>query len=175
MKNRFFKWWLLVIAFIPFILMLCLHIGIALGDYFGININIPGVNASDWFTFASGYLGGVMTLVGVVITLRYERNVQRYEEKLNYIEKEKENWGRAICELNIFAPSSFYQQAKSIPLFTKRNEISAQAALVQQQLATEMQIINTEKLKMIFFTDTYPGTSVNRFLCDMFRKEYINQ
>ena len=147
MKNRFFKWWLLVIAFIPFILMLCLHIGIALGDYFGININIPGVNASDWFTFASGYLGGVMTLVGVVITLRYERNVQRYEEKLNYIEKEKENWGRAICELNIFAP----------------------------QLATEMQIINTEKLKMIFFTDTYPGTSVNRFLCDMFRKEYINQ
>lgn len=159
MKNKFFKWWLLVIAFVPFILMFCLHISIALGNYFGININVSGVDVSDWFTFASGYLGGVMTLVGVVITLRYERNVQRYEEKLNYIEKERENWGRAICELNIAAPSSFYQQAKGILLFTNEKEISVQAAFMRQQLAKEMQVINTEKLKVIFFTDTYAMTA----------------
>lgn len=104
MKNKFSKWWILLIVAIPFILMLCLHIGIALGNYFGITINVPNVDASTWFTFASSYLGGSMTLVGVMFTLRYERKVQHYEETLRNIEIEKDKLGRAICELNIFHP-----------------------------------------------------------------------
>lgn len=159
MKNKFLKWWFLVIAIIPVILMLCLHIGIAIGDYFGININVPNVDASTWFTFAGSYLGGTMTLVGVVITLRHERNVQRYEKELSNIEKEKDYLGKMICELNIFAPSTLYQQSNSILLITKGNDISAQAALIRQQLAKEMQKINKEKLEIMFFTDMYAMTA----------------
>ena len=51
MKNRLSKWWFLVVLAVPFILMFCLHIGIALGNYFGININVPNVDASTWFVF----------------------------------------------------------------------------------------------------------------------------
>lgn len=53
MKNRLSKWWFLVVLAVPFILMFCLHIGIALGNYFGININVPNVDASTWFVFAA--------------------------------------------------------------------------------------------------------------------------
>ena len=56
MKNRLSKWWFLVVLAVPFILMFCLHIGIALGNYFGININVPNVDASTWFVFC-GTLG----------------------------------------------------------------------------------------------------------------------
>ena len=46
------------IFIIPFFIMICLHIGIALGRYFNININVPEITAADWFMFAGSYLGG---------------------------------------------------------------------------------------------------------------------
>ena len=80
MKNKLSKWWFLVVLAIPFFLMLCLHIGIALGNYFGININVPNVDASTWFIFCGSYLGGTMTLAGVMITLKHERSIHQYEK-----------------------------------------------------------------------------------------------
>ena len=47
MRKKLSKWWFLVIMAIPFVLMMCLHIGIAIGTYFGININVPGIEAED--------------------------------------------------------------------------------------------------------------------------------
>lgn len=158
MKNKMSKWWILLIVAIPFILMLCLHIGIALGNYFGISINIPNVDAATWFTFASSYLGGSMTLVGVMFTLRYERKVQHYEETLRNIEIEKDKLGKAICELNLFAPSNLYQQFNSLSL-TPNWYNSAEVASIRQRLAEEKQKINKEKLETLYFTDMYMMTA----------------
>lgn len=72
MKNKRL-WWILGIATAPFILMLCLHLGLAIQRYFRFNINVPNVEAADWFMFAGSYLGGAMTLLGVIVTLKYER------------------------------------------------------------------------------------------------------
>lgn len=108
MKNKLSKWWFLVVLAIPFLLMLCLHIGIALGNYFGVNINVPNVDASTWFIFCGSYLGGTMTLAGVMLTLRHERNIHQYEKSMDSIEKEKDALGKAICNLNVFAPSILY-------------------------------------------------------------------
>lgn len=105
MKNRLSKWWFLIVIVIPFLLMFCLHVGIALGSYFGININVPNVDASTWFIFCGSYLGGTMTLAGVMITLRHERSIHQYEKALESIEKERNGLGKVICELNLFAPS----------------------------------------------------------------------
>lgn len=154
MKNKLLKWWVLIIIAIPFLLMFCLHIGIALGNYFGININVRYVDASTWFTFFSNYLGGAMTLAGVMITLRHERNVHQYENALENIDKEKNTLGKAICELNIFAPSIFYRKFNSLQT-TPNGYNSAEVASIQQQLAEELQKINKSKCEVEFFTEIY--------------------
>lgn len=158
MKNRLSKWWILVVVFIPFLLMFCLHIGIALENYFGININVPNVDASTWFIFCGSYLGGTMTLAGVMITLRHERNIHQYEKSRESIEKEKDALGKAVCDLNIFAPSTLYQQFNSLHITSKGYD-SAEVAAIRQQLSEEMRKINALKLETMFFTDIYAMTA----------------
>lgn len=154
MKNRLSKWWFLVVLAVPFILMFCLHIGIALGNYFGININVPNVDASTWFVFCGSYLGGTMTLAGVMVTLRHERGIHQYEKAMEIIEKERDGLGKVICELNLFAPSILYQRFNSLRI-TSTGYNPVEVAAIRQQLAEEMQKINTVKLKAMFFTDIY--------------------
>lgn len=154
MKNKLSKWWFLVVLAIPFLLMLCLHIGIALGNYFGININVPNVDASTWFIFCGSYLGGTMTLAGVMVTLKHERSIHQYEKALETIEKERDGLGKVICELNLFVPNALYKRFNSIPI-TSTGYDSVEVSAVRQQLAEEMQKINTAKLEAMFFTDVY--------------------
>lgn len=154
MKNKLSKWWILVVILIPFLLMFCLHIGIALGNYFGININVPNVDASTWFIFYGSYLGGTMTLAGVMITLKHERSINQYEKALEVIEKERDGLGKAICELNLFAPSTLYQRFSGLRT-TNTGYDPAEIAAIRQQIAEEMHKINTAKLEAMFFTDVY--------------------
>ena len=154
MKNKLSKWWFLVVLAVPFILMFCLHIGIALGNYFGININVPNVDASTWFIFCGSYFGGTMTLAGVMITLKHERSIHQYEKALETIEKERDGLGKVICELNLFAPNTLYQRFNGIRI-TSTGYDSVEVSAVRQQLAEEMQKINTTKLEAMFFTDAY--------------------
>ncbi len=154
MKNRLSKWWITLVITIPFLLILCLHIGIALGNYFSININVPNVDASTWFMFFGSYLGGVMTLAGVMITIKHEHNIHQYEKSLENIDKEKDELGKAICELNLFAPSTLYQRFSSLQITSKGYD-STEVAAIRQQLSVEMQKINTAKLETMFFTDAY--------------------
>ena len=158
MKNKLSKWWFLVVLTIPFLLMLCLHIGIALGNYFGININVPNVDASTWFIFCGSYLGGTMTLAGVMLTLRHERNIHQYEKSMDSIEKEKDALGKAICDLNVFASSTLYQQFNSLYITSKGCD-PAEVAVIRQQLSEEMRKINALKLETMFFTDIYAMTA----------------
>lgn len=158
MKNKLLKWWFLVVLAIPFLLMFCLHIGIALGNYFGININVPNVDASTWFIFCGSYLGGTMTLAGVMLTLRHERNIHQYEKSMDSIEKEKDALGKAICDLNVFAPNTLYQQFNSLYITSKGYD-PAEVATIRQQLSEEMRKINALKLETLFFTDIYAMTA----------------
>ncbi|MCM1249111.1 MAG: hypothetical protein NC251_11850 [Lachnoclostridium sp.] len=158
MKNRLSKWWILVVAIIPFLLMFCLHIGIALGSYFGININVPNVDASTWFIFCGNYLGGTMTLAGVMLTLRHEHNIHQYEKSMDSIDKEKDALGKAICDLNVFAPSALYQQFNSLHI-TSNGYDSVEVAAIRRQLSEEMQKINALKQETLFFTEIYAMTA----------------
>lgn len=146
MKNKLSKWWFLLVLAVPFILMVCLHIGIALGNYFGININVPNVDASTWFIFCGSYLGGAMTLAGVMVTLKHERSIHQYEKSLESIDKERESLGKAICDLNVFAPSAIYQRFNSLQI-TSKGYNAAEVAVIRQQLSEEMRKINALKLE----------------------------
>lgn len=154
MNKKFPKLWIVVVIGIPFILMFFLHIGIALGNYFGININVPNVDASVWFVFSGSYLGGVMTLAGVMLTLRYERKIYQHEKLLEGINEEKERLGNAICELNIFAPSTIYQWFCSLQV-TGSGYNLAEVDSVRRSITEEMRKINKLKLEIMYFTDTY--------------------
>lgn len=129
-----------------------------MGNYFGININVPNVDASTWFIFCGSYLGGTMTLAGVMLTLRHERNIQQYEKSMDRIEKEKDALGKAICDLNVFAPSTLYQQFNSLYITSKGYD-PAEVAVIRQQLSEEMRKINALKLETMFFTDIYAMTA----------------
>lgn len=162
--NKLSKLWIAAVVVIPFILIFCLHIGIALGNYFGININVPNVDASTWFLFAGSYLGGVMTLAGVMITLKHERKIHQYEKLLENIDKEKERLGKTICELNVFAPSIIYQKFMVMQVTQDGYNVSEIAA-IRSNILEEMAKINKLKSETMFFTDIYAITSGCRKSC----------
>lgn len=158
MNNKLSKLWILTVVFIPFILMLFLHIGIALGEYFGIDINVPNVDASVWFIFSGNYLGGVMTLVGVMFTLKDGRKIYQHGKELEDIDKEKEKLGKAICELNVLVPNTIFQWFNSLPIKEKGYD-SVEVASVRRSIMEEMGKINKLKLEVMFFTDAYYMTT----------------
>ena len=52
MLDKLKKHWVWAVIATPFLLMFLLHFGIAVSEYTGINFNIEGINAADWFMFA---------------------------------------------------------------------------------------------------------------------------
>lgn len=90
----------------------------------------------------------------VMITLKHERSIHQYEKVLDSIDKEKDALGKAVCNLNIFAPSTIYQRFNSLRS-TNEGYNPAEVAAIRQQLAEEMQKINAAKLEAMLFTDAY--------------------
>lgn len=74
------------------------------------------------------------------------------------ISKERDSLGKAICDLNIFAPRAIYQQFNSLRITSKGYD-SAEVAAIRQQLSEEMRKINALKLETMFFTDIYAMTA----------------
>lgn len=154
MKNKKSLWWIVVIIALPFVIMFGLHIGIALGNYFHVNINVPNIDAASWFMFFGSYLGGVMTLAGVMITLRHERERHQYEFSIENIEKEKEKIGKAICGFNLLAPGVLYLQANEIMASPTGINISDLISL-RLRVNEEMNKALLGNAELEFYTDIY--------------------
>lgn len=152
MKNNQHRWWIVGIVAAPFVLMFFLHIGIAVGQYFKIDINVPNIAADDWFMFAGSYLGGAMTLLGVMATLRYERRIHSYQLMIQGIEKEKELLNSIINRIDIYAPSICYldfSSVLSIKEWNKRPDFSA----VRRKIAEAMSALNQGRIDLNIGTD----------------------
>ena len=158
MKKKLSKNWFLAIIFAPFFLMICFHIGLALGAYSGINFNADDISTKDWFMFAGSYLGGVMTLIGVTITIRQERRNQRYEDSLSNIELERQHLGAAKRGFNTMIPNTIYQRYINLPVKPEERN-SSDIALIIQSIDQEREVINKIRLEAIFFTDIYDSAS----------------
>mgnify|MGYP001285048773 FL=1 len=152
MKNKRLWWWILGIATAPFILMLCLHLGLAIQRYFRFNINVPNVEAADWFMFAGSYLGGTMTLLGVIVTLKYERRLNQHQQRIQSIEKERERLFSIINRLDVFAPSSCYldfTSAMSVKEWNKRPDFTD----VRRRIVDFMRELNQSNQELQLGTD----------------------
>lgn len=151
MKNKRL-WWILGIAAAPFILMLCLHLGLAIQQYFRFNINVPNVEAADWFMFAGSYLGGAMTLLGVIVTLKYERRLNQHQQQIQSIEKERERLFSIINRLDVFAPSSCYldfTSVMSVKEWNKRPDFTD----VRRRIVDSMRELNQSNRDLQLGTD----------------------
>ncbi len=153
-KNKKFNLYLLIIILLPFLIMLLLHIGIALGQYFNININVHNISASDWFMFAGSYLGGVITLFGVIITIKEERKLHKHQIMENDISKEQEKISKFISQINIHSPSMCYSEFKSILRKNKLNDLP-DFTLVYNHILEELKSINQLKSELFISTNIY--------------------
>ena len=152
MKKKRLWWWILGIATAPFILMLCLHLGLAIQRYFRFNINVPNVEAADWFMFAGSYLGGAMTLLGVIVTLKYERRLNQHQQRIQSIEKERERLFSIINRLDVFAPSSCYldfTSVMSVKEWNKRPDFTD----VRRRIVDSMRELNQSSRDLQLGTD----------------------
>lgn len=140
------------IIIVPFIIMLCLHIGIALGRYFNININVPEIKAADWFMFAGSYLGGVLTLFGVLLTLRYERNIHGHQLTVTFIQEERNNISSLIEKLDLFGPSICYVEFTSALGIKEYNKLP-DFSNVRNKIAEYLRGIYQSRTELTLCTD----------------------
>lgn len=144
---------------IPVVLMGVLHIGIALGRYFGININVPNVDASTWFMFFSSYLAGAMTLGGVILTLKHERKVNQYQISIASINQEKERLIHAICELDVHCLSSIYNHFLELEI-TNTGYRGIDIAEIQRRISEKQRILTQQTIILTASTEIYTNISL---------------
>ncbi len=151
MIGKLKKHWVWGVVAAPFVLMILLHLGIAIFEYTGFNFNIQGVDAPDWFIFAGSYMGGVMTLVGVILTIHYQRKSNFKQQKFTEILKERETLGNIISRLDLLGPSGCYQEYTSL--------VSAEYAQIpnlsniRRNIVDKMGILNQLRAEINLSTD----------------------
>lgn len=123
MKNKRQILWIIGIILTPFVLMLFLHLGIAIQQYFKFDINVPNIAAADWFMFAGSYLGGAMTMLGVIATLKHERNIHRHQQMLEDIRNEQKALCNIVSDFDVFVPLACNEEISSALGNQKNNEL----------------------------------------------------
>lgn len=134
--------------------MLFLHLGIALSEYTGFNFNIEGINAADWFMFAGSYLGGAITLGGVVLTLKHERKVHQHQISIDAINKEKELLLRAISELDFHSVSIIHNHFRELEI-TSTGYRGVEVAEIQRRISEIQQTVNEQLIVTTASTEIY--------------------
>lgn len=147
MKNKRQFWWIAGIILTPFVLMLLLHIGIAIQQYFKFDINVPNIAAADWFMFAGSYLGGAMTLLGVIATLRHERNIHRHQQMLDAIHKEQKALCNIVSSFDVFVPIACNEEISSALNTHKVNELP-DLSKAKQRILEQFSILSRSKTEL---------------------------
>ena len=139
------------IIVIPLVLMFILHIGIALGNYCHVSISIEDVSSKDWFMFFGSYLGGVMTLFGVLYTLNYEQKEQQYHLVIDELNNEKTKLAFLINKLDVFLPIKIIQHFTSLPI-QKEGYNSNDLAALKKWIIDELDNVFRLKRELLLLT-----------------------
>ena len=154
MLDKLKKHWVWGVIAAPFLLMLLLHLGIAVSEYTGFNFNIEGINAADWFMFAGSYLGGAITLGGVVLTLKHERKVHQHQIRIDEINKEKELLVNAISELDFYSISIIYNHFRELEI-TNTGYRGVEVAEIQRKISEVQRTVNEQLIVITAGTEMY--------------------
>ena len=151
MKKRFY---MLVLMILPLTLMFLLHMCIAIGNYLNISININNVFAKDWFMFYASYLGGCMTLVGVIFSMSNERKLSQFQIGMEAIEKEKMKLASLINQINVFLPVTILQHFLGLAIL-KDGYDAKEIAIIRRMIIDELNNIFIAKREMLLLTSIY--------------------
>ena len=102
--------------------------------------------------FAGSYLGGAMTLFGVIITLRHERKLHQHQLMIESIEKERERLFAIISKLDVFAPSACYLDFVSVTCikdWNKRSDLPD----VRRRITEARRQLNQSNQELLLGTD----------------------
>lgn len=151
MKKKFY---MLVLIILPLTLMFLLHMCIAIGNYLNISININNVFAKDWFMFYASYLGGCMTLVGVIFSMSNERKLSQFQIGMEAIEKEKMKLASLINQINVFLPVTILQHFLGLAIL-KDGYDAKEIAIIRRMIIDELNNIFIAKREMLLLTSIY--------------------
>lgn len=151
LKKRLY---MLTLIVIPLILMFLLHICIAIGTYFNVSININNVFAKDWFLFYASYLGGCMTLIGVIFSISNERKLNQFQIGIGTIEKEKIQLASLINKINVFLPVTILQHFLGLAIL-KDGYDAKEIAILRKMIIDGLNDIFIVKREMLLLTSIY--------------------
>lgn len=164
MLDKLKKHWVWAVIATPFLLMFLLHFGIAVSEYTGINFNIEGINAADWFMFAGSYLGGAITLGGVVLTLKHERKVHQHQISIDAINKEKELLVGAISELDFHSIPIIYNHFRELEI-TNTGYRGVEVAEIQRRISEIQRSANEQLIVITANTEIYANMTQQCSAC----------
>lgn len=159
MLDKLKKHWVWGVVAAPFVLMILLHLGVAIYEYTGFNFNIEGISAANWFMFAGSYLGGAITLGGVVLTLKHERKIHQHQISIDAINKEKELLVHAISELDIHSLSALYNHFLELEM-TNTGYRGVDVAEIQRRISEKQRVLNQWMIIVTANTDMYADISL---------------
>lgn len=105
--------------------------------------------------FAGSYLGGIMTLIGVVLTLQYERKLQHQQTAIGSIDKEKGVIASVVGNIETSMPSRLYMQCMTLKSFSGLGVDALEIGAFRNQIMLEQEKINRIKTRLILETNLY--------------------
>lgn len=159
MLDKLKKQWVWGVVAAPFVLMILLHLGVAIYEYTGLNFNIEGISATNWFMFAGSYLGGAITLGGVVLTLKHERKIHQHQISIDAINKEKELLVNAVSELDIHSLSTLHNHFLELEI-TNTGYRGVEVAEIQRRISEKQRVLSQWMIIVTASTDMYVNISL---------------
>jgi len=109
----------LLLLGIPFVTMGLINIGNSVFSVTGHKINPEGINNAEIFMFWGSYLGGVVTLLGVVMTIQYSRKTHFHQMEIEKLNEERAHFSTAITKLNSLAISKIWESFRALYIGTE--------------------------------------------------------
>lgn len=158
----------LIIIFItiPFLIIGSLHLVNFLGVKFGIDLNPSGIDNAGWFAFLGSFLGGICTLIAVLLTLSDNKKALEHSQRQTIYQVEREHLlaekkllSEVISNMQPFIVIVFNEKYQNI--LTQHNYDITKAS----QIITEIQNFSI-KLQTNFERQRIESSIMNK--CDKF-------
>lgn len=151
MKNKRYVWWIVALVLAPVLVTLVIWSALFLLEYFNIDFDIPFTSANDWFMFFGSYFGAALTMVGVLLTIKHEKNIKKYEKAIHDIEKEEELLKQCILSISPMIPLMLYQRFIGLEI-SKDGYSANDVAAIRHDSASEYSKIGNARTCLECFT-----------------------
>lgn len=153
-KNKSDLGLVILLILAPFITMGFIIIGNLLFEATGYKINPNGVNNAVIFAFFGSYLGGVVTLLGVVYTILANKKRNDYKIEIDLLNEERGHFTSILSKLSPLGTLNCISRFVELPFIEK---------VSYKDISNSKQMINDEKR---LITDANIELELNTYILD---------